>query len=218
MVRLLLRTESSAGSRSRPVCWSHSLQAGLPLILQCSCSYYIVPVARDSVWQAFTSVPKICKSYWHESGSSLKPVGCELHRAISSCLDGLLEVLASSSVCSNSQFVRPCSWTSRRGTEIPLSILYHSDCSPNLFHCLQHYVESLNAFFFLNSAFEISMTRTRPGGLAVHIRHLDSSCHRAFQLHPLSVMSTHSYFLFCWPMRSYFTFQQASKKFLEKQK
>lgn len=63
----------------------------------------MVSVAHYDEWQASTSVPKICKAYWHDSGSSLKPRGCELHRAIFRYLGARLEVLARSPVCSNLQ-------------------------------------------------------------------------------------------------------------------
>lgn len=176
----------------------------------------MVSVAHHDEWRASTSVPKICKAYWHDSGSSLKPTGCELHRAIFSYLDAQQEVLASSPVCSNSQLGLIGGLQER--VQRYLSAFVAPLCSPNLFRCLQQFIRKTQMLFFWSPAFEISMPRTRPGGLAVHMWHPDSGSCSTVQLRPLAVTSTRSYFLFCWLIRFYFTFQQARKWFLKEKK
>lgn len=82
----------------------------------------IVPAAHHHEWQACTSAPKICKSYWHSSSSPHKPdrvwaalsyfqlFGCPVRspRQLPSPLHPT---------------VRLYWWTSGKCTEMPLSVL-----------------------------------------------------------------------------------------------
>lgn len=178
MLWLLLRTESSTGSRWWPVCRSHSLETGLQHILQghdcASCMWPRVADRHISAKDLLSPAIRVC-SPGHDLGSSLKPMGRELHQAVFSYLDVLLEALASSPVCSNSQLgpigglqerVQRYLWASCILYLVPLWLFLKLVPLPSTL-----YVESSNAFLLKfclwnlcdpNSSRWCGSTRTTP--------------------------------------------------------